>query len=549
MNRLSIYKKILIGVFLVSLVSCKKEFLDLKPLTQVDPSLALGTEGDVLIALRGGYAGMRAVDVHGRTLPVFGDIMSDNTYQHALNTNRYTAYNSYNFNTTDGNVLGLWTSSYTVILRTNQIINSTLPSSVNMDQYRGEAYALRALCYFNLVRYFARPYTDNPANPGVPIVTTYDPELKPGRSSIADVYTLILDDLTKAYTLMTKFTNSSQFSKYAARALQAKVYLTKGDMANAKTAAVDVITNGGFSPLTTVNHAAYWSNATIRTDKVETLYEVSADAVGNLAFDGLSYIFSQAGNYGDLVVSAELMPAVTFTAPPAASGGASATGLVVLNATGNVVSVTITNGGSGYSAAPTVGFSIVPFAGGTLATGTATITGGSVTSVTITNPGAGYTEFIGPTDVRRALYPNVIRSGTSIASVNKYNVITGDVSDTKVLRLSEMYLIAAEASLPGNEADALTYVNFITSRRNAPAIASTGVALYEDIIKERRKELAFEGDRYPDLMRLKRDVVRSLNYPAAVRTVPYSNYRRILPIPQTECDANATIKAQQNPSY
>jgi Starch-binding associating with outer membrane/SusD family len=549
MTKLSIYKKMLMVFFIAGIVSCKKSFLELTPLTQVDPGVAMGTEADVLIALRGAYANMRAVDLYGRTVPVLGDIMADNIYQHALNTNRYTAFNSYNFNTTDGNALGLWTSSYSAILRANQIINSSLPTSINMDQYRGEAYSLRALCYFTLVRYFARPYTDNPNGIGVPIVTAYDPELKPARSTVAEVYTLILDDLNKAYTMMTKYTNSSQFSKYAARALQAKVHLTKGDMTNAKTAAVDVITNGGFSPLTTVNHGAYWTNAVIRTDKLETLYEVSADAVGNLAFDGLSYIYSQAGNYGDLVVSAELMPAVTFTAPPAASGGATATGLVNLNATGNVVSVTITNPGSGYGTAPTVGFSITPFAGGTLATGTATVSGGGVTSVTITNPGAGYTEFITPGDVRRALYPNVIRSGTTIASVNKFPVITGDVSDTKVLRLSEMYLIAAEASLPGNEADALMYVNYITSRRGAPAIASTGAALFEDIIKERRKELLGEGDRYMDLMRLKRDVVRSNNYPSAVRTVLYSNFRRILPIPQTELDANPAIRTQQNPGY
>jgi hypothetical protein len=112
-----------------------------------------------------------------------------------------------------------------------------------------------------------------------------------------------------------------------------------------------------------------------------------------------------------------------------------------------------------------------------------------------------------------------------------------------------MYLIAAEASLPGNEADALTYVNYITSRRGASPIASTGSQLLEDILSERRKELAFEGDRYLDLQRLKRDVVRSSNYPASARNIPYSNFRRVLPIPQSELDANSTIKSQQNPQY
>jgi hypothetical protein len=282
------------------------------------------------------------------------------------------------------------------------------------------------------------------------------------------VYALILDDLNQAYSLMTKFTNSSQFSKYAAKGLQAKDYLTMGDKANAKTAALDVINNSGFTSLTAANHAAYWASGAIRTDKLETLFEVSSDAVANNAFDALSYIYSQNGNYGDFVVADDFY--ATFTAG----------------------------------------------------------------------------------DVRKALYPVVPRpkpAGPTVPTVDKYPVINGDLSDTKVIRLSEMYLIAAEASLPGNEADALTYVNYITSRRGAPAIASTGAQLFEDILAERRRELAFEGARYLDLLRLKRDVVRGPNFPASARTIAYSNYRRILPIPQAELDANPNIRTQQNPGY
>jgi len=470
------YKAWLIVLFVVTVItSCKEDFLELNPPTSLVPEKALGLEADVQVALRGAYAGLRTgiagstADFFGRTVPVLGDVMADNAYQHSTNTNRYTLFNYYTFNVTDPNVLGLWSSAYAAILRANNIINSTAATSVNVNQYKGEAYAIRALCYFTLVRYFSKPYTDDPNALGVPLITTYDPELKPGRSTVAETYALINDDLTQAFTLMTLYTNSSQFSKYAARGLQAKVYLTMGDNVKAKAAALEVINNGGFTPLTTANHAAYWANGALRTDKLETLFEVSSDNVANLAFDALSYLYSQAGNYGDFLISNDLY--------------------------------------SSFAAA----------------------------------------------DVRLALYPKVIRpkpSGPLVNSVNKFPVITGDYSDTKVLRLSEIYLIAAEASLPGSEADALTYVNFVTSRRGTPAIASTGAQLFEDIITERRKELAFEGDRYLDLQRLKRDVTRNAtNYPASALSIPYSNFRRILPIPQVETDANPTIKAQQNPLY
>ncbi len=469
MRRIFNNKMLLVIVLLATMASCKKEFIELSPSTSLTPTQALGTEADLLVALRGAYSGLRGVDFFGRSMPIWGDIMADNAYQSALNTNRYTFFNDYSdtkgATAADANVVGLWTSAYSVILRANNIINTTLASSPNVDQYKGEAYAIRALCYFSLVRHFAKPYADDPAALGVPIITTYNPDLKPARSKVSEVYALMIDDLNKAYTLMTKYTNSSQFSKYAAKGLQAKVYLNMNDKTNAKTAALDVINNGGFTVVTAATHASYWANSAVTTNKIETLFEVSSDAVSNLAFDALSYLYSQAGNYGDLLCADDLY--------------------------------------ASYSAA----------------------------------------------DVRKALYATGTRAGLPSVFVNKYPVISGDLSDTKVLRLSEIYLIAAEASLPTNEADALTYVNYITSRRGANAIASTGTALFEDIITERRKELAFEGDRFHDLQRLKRTITRSTNYPATSRTIPYTVYRRLFPIPQAEVDANPQIKVQQNSGY
>ena len=462
------YKVLLLVLFVTTFVSCKKEFLELDPPTAVVPGDALGTEADLNIALRGAYAGLRSVNLFGRTVPMLGDIMADNTYQHATNGNRYTLYNNYTFNITDGDASGMWASGYNVILRVNNIINAGVASSAGVDHIKGEAYAIRALTYYTLVRFFARPYTDNPGGLGVPIITAYDPFLKPGRSTIEEVYALIRSDLNSAITMMSKYTNSSQFSKYAAKALEAKVLLSMGMKAEAKTAALDVINNGPFTPVSEGAYFAYWQDPAITTNQVETIFEVSSDAVGNLQFDALGYLYSQGGNYGDYVVNPEFF--ALFDAD----------------------------------------------------------------------------------DVRRELYPMTPRpkpSGTPIIAVEKYPALNGDRNDTKVIRLSEMYLIAAEASLPASEDDARQYVNFITSRRGADEITSTGADLLEDILEERRKELAFEGERYHDLQRLMRPVVRSTDYPADARTIEYSNYRRILPIPQVEVDANPTIRTQQNPNF
>ena len=465
MKRITIKNMIVTTVLFLSLASCEKSFLELKPPTSLTPEFALATEADLQVALRGAYSGLKSTALYGRSLMVLGDMMADNTYQSALNTNRYTNFNLYNYLVTDGDVAGLWNASYTVILRANNIINSPIADNANIQQIKGEAYAIRALAYYNLVRYFASPYTLDPSKLGVPIITTYQADLKPERAKIADVYTLINKDLTQAYTLMTKFTNSSQFSKYSAKALQAKVYLTMGDKTNAKAAALDVITNSGFTAISSAAHTGYWAGVAPRTDKVETLLEISFDAVANNAFDALPYIYLQSGNYGDMLCSSELY------------------------------------------------------------------------------------DLFETADIRKSLYATGIRGGLASVFVNKYGSFTGDHSDTKVIRMSEMYLIAAEASYPSNTADALKYVNEVTSRRGATAIASSGSALLEAIITERRKELAFEGERYLDMQRLQRNIVRSKNYPAAALSIDFTNYRRIMPIPQGELDANPSIKLQQNPGW
>jgi len=467
MIRFTNYKLVaIIAAALVVTSSCKKSYVELLPPTSLTPDQALATEADIQVALRGAYAGFRATDYFGRTVPLLGDLMADNTYQSLTNTNRYTAFNLYNFTVADASVAGFWSAAYNTILRANNIINATpkVTNQTNLNQYKGEAYAIRALCYFYLVQYFAKPYTDNPNGPGVPLVLTYDPAAKPARNTVAEVYTQIVKDLTEATTQMTQFVNSSQFSKYAARALQAKVYLTMGDKPNAKTAAVDVITNSGFTVVSAANYVSFWSTLTPRTDKVETLFETSSDAINNQGFDALANIYNQAG-YGDFLATDTLY--------------------------------------NSYNAA----------------------------------------------DARRGIYTVGTRGGLAAIFVNnKFPGTYGsEISDPKIIRMSEMYLIAAEASLPGNEADALTYVNYLTSRRNAPAISSTGSQLFEDIFAERRRELAFDGIRYLDLQRLKRDVVRNSQYPASARLIPYSNFRRILPIPQGEIDANPNIT--QNTGY
>ena len=416
----------------------------------------------------GTYSTMRATALYGRNLPVMADLMADNVYISSQNSGRYLIQNNYSYTNASAEPNDIWNGLYAVIKNANVVINSDIASTPVVDQLRGEALTIRAWMHFDLVRWYAIPYSVNTAAPGVPIVTKFEQTAKPARNTVAEVYTQIVNDLTQASTLMTNTTkNSANITKYVAKGLLAKVYLYMGDWAKARDAALDVVNNGGFTLVDATGYVNYWKNAVPITTKVETMFELSLDATANNGTNALAYIYDQAG-YGDLLVTNSLY---------------------------NLYSTT---------------------------------------------------------DVRR----NVIISGTRASLpaliVNKYsNTNTAaDKDEIKMLRYAEVLLVLAEAYYRLNdETNAKLYLNMVAKKRD-PSFAgytSTGTQLLEDIITERRKELAFEGERFHDLIRLNRVINRGTQYPTAVQTIETNNIRRQQPIPQPERDANPNI--EQNPGY
>jgi len=71
----------------------------------------------------------------------------------------------------------------------------------------------------------------------------------------------------------------------------------------------------------------------------------------------------------------------------------------------------------------------------------------------------------------------------------------------------------------------------------------TGPQLYEEILRQRRIELAYEGHRFFDLKRLGRDLVKSPHY----NSVAFTDTRILPPIPQADVDGNPNLR--QNAGY
>lgn len=157
------------------------------------------------------------------------------------------------------------------------------------------------------------------------------------------------------------------------------------------------------------------------------------------------------------------------------------------------------------------------------------------------------------TDYRRALMIPATRGGYSVHQVNKYpNIANSDRDEVKIIRYAEVILTLAEGyAQTGDNPDAQYYLNLLAKLRDPSfgGYSDTGPQLVADILNERRKELAFEGLRWFDLMRTNAVVNRPQeagSYPS-YPTVSLTDTRRLFPIPQNEITANPAVV--QNPGY
>jgi len=123
-----------------------------------------------------------------------------------------------------------------------------------------------------------------------------------------------------------------------------------------------------------------------------------------------------------------------------------------------------------------------------------------------------------------------------------------------VLRISEMYLIRAEALLHSATITGETALDDYNDLRNARGLADAAAVTLADIYAERRRELCFEGNELFDLARTQRSLNRT-DYSGAsneditfiVGGTPLQNYLWAMPIPQAEADANVNLVP--NPGY
>ena len=149
------------------------------------------------------------------------------------------------------------------------------------------------------------------------------------------------------------------------------------------------------------------------------------------------------------------------------------------------------------------------------------------------------------TDVRKSagmISYETVSGIKRLRNMGKYP--SSDFSDNVVLfRIEEQYLILAEAKMELGETDALDFLNKIPAKRGAVLYSE---ATKDNILKERRRELCFEGFRFDDLVRTGNDIPLVDPVKQTHGGPDYGSYNLAFPIPRVELNANRNMVQNKN---
>ncbi|SHM35145.1 RagB/SusD family nutrient uptake outer membrane protein [Flavobacterium chilense] len=271
--------KIILYLFFAALfASCENE-LNIDPKQREDASVTLSTEGGITNVLTGTYTLAANGNAYGGRILLYADLLG---VSGALNTTDFRWRGSYGelrqmyikaMLSDNAIIEGTYSRCYEIINAANTVIENIdkVKDPAKQTRMIGEASFLRSLAYFDLVRFFAKPYVSGQANTQLGVVIrpnaiyNFNVDLSKERSTVDEVYKVIIDGLNVAYTNLPA-ENSFYADKYAAKALLARVYLQQGNYTQARDAANDVIQNSGHG--LSLTYAAAFNHDTDQTEDV-----------------------------------------------------------------------------------------------------------------------------------------------------------------------------------------------------------------------------------------------------------------------------------------
>lgn len=247
-------KKIFLSIstlfLLLGLSSCKKDYLETRPSNGVTIQDAFSKINAILSSMDGitkeqfasGIGGNTGHDNFGqKSYDLMGDLMGNDMVVHSQGYGWFNAdyqYSAWQTATDASQSYNAWYFYYDIIKQANIVlanVDGAKDASVaQIESVKGQALGLRAYAYYYLINLFQQTYKGNESKPGVPVYLQASTVGAP-RKTVADVYAVIVADLTQAETLLANKTrpagNKSQVDVSVVRGLRARVALLMEDWA------------------------------------------------------------------------------------------------------------------------------------------------------------------------------------------------------------------------------------------------------------------------------------------------------------------------------
>ena len=305
------FKYIALGTLLMTLPSCGHDWLDVEPSTSIQTESSINVLNDIEFSLNGIYSIMQNSNAYSGRLVYYADATGDD--MQAVSSTKRTG-NYYRFNwTKDSGPSSHWSYLYKIINGCNNILTKIDDIEVRekeearKNDLLGQAYAIRGMAYFDLARIFGYPYKkDGGASLGASIVLEpQDRTYKPKRATVAETYTQVINDLTKAGTLLSSKFNKGKINRWAAMTILSRVYLYKGNDALALQTATEAIQGAegsGYALWTTEEYPTAWGNDISASNPGEVLFEIVNEVTDSPGRESLGYLHSKDG-YDDICIT------------------------------------------------------------------------------------------------------------------------------------------------------------------------------------------------------------------------------------------------------
>ena len=285
---------VLVLVFASGIFSSCNKILNVSSPNAVPDGSVFTSASGLQNARIGMYSSLQNKNYYGGVFPLLAECYSDNGTTGGydvidLNDIAAKAVQPSNIYTT-----GIYQAIYNSIYTANEII-ANIDNVPNLDatiksNTLGEAYFVRGLCEFDLLRLFGEHW-DKTSKYGISIVLTpNNPKIAVARSTVSDSYKQIIADLQQAISSLNTYNGNQYASVSAAKALLARVDLYYGDYTNAASLATDVINDNNFALLGPNNFTSIY--ATKLTS--ESVFELKFDLQNQSSYNTLTYVRSDA---------------------------------------------------------------------------------------------------------------------------------------------------------------------------------------------------------------------------------------------------------------